>query len=145
MHQFDAKGGRFFIPIEKALLFRTSARAENPEGRSILRNAYLPWDRKTKIEIIEAIGVERDLVGIPIAWVPAEIASAAAGTKQREIYDKWRQMVTRVRRDEQEGLVLPLEYDPDTGAKRYDFTLLAPAALGRTTPTRSSLAMTTAS
>ena len=31
------------IPIEKSLLFRTTSEKNNPEGRSILRNAYRPW------------------------------------------------------------------------------------------------------
>ena len=31
--------GMFTIPMEKALLFRTKSRKNNPEGRSILRNA----------------------------------------------------------------------------------------------------------
>ncbi|NBO56040.1 MAG: hypothetical protein EBU84_15960, partial [Actinobacteria bacterium] len=47
------------IPIEKALLFRTTSDKNNPEGRSILRNAYRPWYFKRRIEEIEAIGVER--------------------------------------------------------------------------------------
>ena len=58
-----------FIPIEKALLFRTTTNKNNPEGRSILRNAYRPWYFKRRIEEIEAIGIERDLAGFPIMYV----------------------------------------------------------------------------
>ena len=32
-----------FIPIEKALLFRTTSVRGNPEGKSFLRGAYRPW------------------------------------------------------------------------------------------------------
>lgn len=32
--------GLLTIPMSKSLLFRTKARKDNPEGRSILRNAY---------------------------------------------------------------------------------------------------------
>ena len=35
--------GLITIPIEKLLLFRTESRKGNPEGRSILRNAYRSW------------------------------------------------------------------------------------------------------
>ena len=31
------------IPMTKGLLFRTSTSMDNPEGRSLLRNAYRPW------------------------------------------------------------------------------------------------------
>ena len=40
MVQVDpSTGGTHIIPIEKALLFRTTTQKNNPEGRSILRNA----------------------------------------------------------------------------------------------------------
>lgn len=41
--------GIFTIPIEKALLFRTKSRKNNPEGKSILRNAYRCFDAETEI------------------------------------------------------------------------------------------------
>ena len=34
--------GRIDIPIQKSLLFRTTSAKNNPEGRSLLRNAYRP-------------------------------------------------------------------------------------------------------
>lgn len=125
MHQLGPAGQRRFIPSEKALVFRVSSRGDSPEGRSLLRNAVVAWDRKTKIEVLEAIGIERDLVGIPVAWVPADLTLAAPGTAQHALYQRWKETVSRVRRDEQEGLVLPLEYD-EQGHKLYDFTLLGP-------------------
>ena len=41
---------RVFIPIEKSLLFRTSTHKGNPEGRSILRNAWRAYTLKKQIE-----------------------------------------------------------------------------------------------
>ena len=35
--------GPVFIPIEKALLFRTTTKLNNPRGKSILRSAYTSW------------------------------------------------------------------------------------------------------
>ena len=73
MWQVDpATGGTHIIPIEKALLFRTTVNKNNPEGRSILRNAYRPWYFKKRIEELEAIGIERDLAGLPVAYLPPE-------------------------------------------------------------------------
>ncbi|WP_155274431.1 hypothetical protein [Piscirickettsia salmonis] len=45
-------------------MFRTTSRKGNPEGRSILRNAYQPWYYKKNLESIESIGIERNLVGL---------------------------------------------------------------------------------
>ena len=44
-----------------------SARGDNPEGRSILRNAYFSWYFEKKIAEIEGIGIARDLAGLPRA------------------------------------------------------------------------------
>jgi hypothetical protein len=59
-----------YIPLDKALLFRTKIEGNNPEGRSILRNAYKPYYFKKSFQVIEAVGVERDLVGIPVLQPP---------------------------------------------------------------------------
>lgn len=61
------------IPIEKLILFRTKSRKGNPEGRSILRNAYRDWYFKRRIQEIEGIGIERDLAGFPVLKAPKDI------------------------------------------------------------------------
>lgn len=113
-----------YIPIEKCLLFRTSSKKNSPEGKSILRNAYRSWYLKKKIENLEAIGVERDLAGLPMAMVPPEIMSANASADEKAIYEKIKKIVTNVRRDEQEGIVFPLIRD-ELGNPLYDFKLLS--------------------
>jgi len=111
------------IPIEKSLLFRTEATKGSPEGRSILRNAYKSWYFKKNIEIIEGIGIERDLAGLPIVWVPPNVASPSTD-QERQALQAFKDLVTKIRRDQQEGIVMPLAYD-DKGNKLYDFTLLS--------------------
>lgn len=112
------------IPMEKALLFRTMARKGNPEGRSVLRNAYRPWYYKKNIESIEGIGIERDLAGLPVAWVPPELLDISASADDKAILAEIKKIVRNIRRDEQEGIVFPLAYD-DNGHKIYDMTLLS--------------------
>lgn len=112
------------IPMEKALLFRTKVRKGNPEGRSILRNAYRPWYFKKNIETIEGIGLERDLAGLPIAWVPPELLDPNASSEDRAVLTEIKKIVRNVRRDEQEGIVYPLAYDENNN-KLYDLTLLS--------------------
>jgi phage gp29-like protein len=119
-----ATGGFHEIPIEKALLFRTSSQKNNPEGRSILRNAYRPYYFKRRIEEIEAIGIERDLAGLPVAFVPPEYLSSAATAEQASVLASIQQIVTSIKRNEQEGIVMPAIYD-DAGHKLFDLQLMS--------------------
>jgi len=107
------------------LLFRTSTKYNNPRGRSVLRNAFIPWYYKTKIQEIEAIGIERDLAGMPVAMVPPQLLSDNATAAETAALDAIKQLVRNIKRDEQEGIVFPLAYDPDTGNLAYDLKLLS--------------------
>jgi hypothetical protein len=113
-----------YIPVEKLLLFRTTSHKANPEGKSLLRGAYRAWYFKKHIENIEGIGIERDLTGLPTMWVPAEIMVASASPEDKATLARCKDIVRNVRRDEQEGLVLPLAYD-ENGNQRFKFELLS--------------------
>jgi len=125
MVQVDpSSGGTHYIPIEKSLLIRTSSQKNNPEGRSILRNAYRSWYFKRRIEEIEAIGIERDLAGLPVAYVPPEFLSSTATAEQASVLATIQNIVTSIKRNEQEGIVMPSMYD-DQGHKVFDLVLLS--------------------
>ena len=116
-----------YIPWEKFLLFRTDYSKNNPEGKSILRAAFRPWMYKKHLEEIEAIGAERGVSGIPIAWVPANIAAPdSADTAAVSALQAYKDLVKNIRRDSQEGIVFPLMYN-DKGDKMFDLTLLTTA------------------
>lgn len=103
--------GLFTIPIQKALLFRTESAKDNPEGRSILRNAYRPWYFKKRIQEIEAIGIERDLAGLPVFYAAEDIDIWNADDPEMvRLHSMLLRMVKNIRRDEYEGLVLPDGY-----------------------------------
>lgn len=103
--------GTFTIPVEKALLFRTKSRKNNPEGRSILRNAYRPWYFKRRIQEIEGIGIERDLAGLPVLHVPEGLDLWDNSKESVEIRSSLEELVRNIRRDEMEGVVLPHGYE----------------------------------
>lgn len=127
MEQMDPSTGAqglVRIPIEKALLFRTSTNRNNPEGYSLLRNAYRPWFYKRRIEEIEAIGIERDLAGLPMAYVPPEFLSTTASPQQKAVLQAITQIVQNVKRNEQEGIVFPSAYD-EAGNRIFDLHLLS--------------------
>lgn len=95
-----------------------------PTHNSIFRPAYRPWYMKKNIEAIEAIGIERDLAGLPAAWVPQEILSSSATPEQKTMLGKIEQIVKNIRQDEQAGVVMPLVYD-ETGKQQYDLKLMS--------------------
>lgn len=125
---------QLMIPIERSLLFRFQQSKGSPEGRSLLRNAYRPWYYKKRIEEFEAVGVERDLAGLPMVTVPAEWLRSKPGSYQHKAVLEFKKMVKSIRRDEQEGLVFPAAYDQDTKQPLFKFELLGSGG-GRQFPT----------
>lgn len=134
--EFDESGGirgmwqlpppdyqRRYIPIEKALLFRTEVTKNNPQGKSILRNAYRSYVFKKRFEELEGIGIERDLAGLPVAFVDPKILSSNASPEDRAILQAIKEIVINLRRDQQEGIVFPRIYD-DRNNLLYDLQLL---------------------
>ena len=111
------------IPRNKFLLFRVNSRKDNPESVSILRNAYRPWFFKKKIEEFEAIGVERDLVGLPIGTLPAIYMAPDATASQKALYTEFKDIITSVRNNEQAGILLPSDAD-ENGNPLFTFKLL---------------------
>ena len=105
-----------------------------PTHNSLLRNVYRPWYYKKRIEEFEAVGVERDLAGLPMVSVPAEWLNAKAGSQQHKTVLEFKKMVKSIRRDEQEGLVFPIAYDQDTKQPLFKFELLGSGG-GRQFPT----------
>lgn len=95
------------IPIEKALHFRTRSRKDNPEGRSILRTAYRAYYFKKRLEEIEGYGMERDLAGFPVLYSPPDMDIWDDDPDTREKLARAEHIVSSIRRDAREGLVIP--------------------------------------
>jgi hypothetical protein len=127
MEQMDPNGaGLRPLPLAKALLFRTTTVKDNPEGRSMLRGAYRPWYFKKRIEEYEAIGIERDLAGLPVARLGPEYFAPDASAAHKATLKVMQDLVSAVRMDASGGVVLPVAYD-DHGNKLIDFELMAAA------------------
>jgi hypothetical protein len=104
------------IPTAKSLLFRTQIAKQNPEGRSIIRNAIPSYLIKKNLQVVEAMGIERDLAGYPVITTiepnPANgvVPPDLWNTKDPQmvtLLSSIQRMVKAIRRDEQEGMVLP--------------------------------------
>lgn len=122
--QLPPQGGQeITIPVERFLLFRVNSKKDNPESQSVLRTAYRAWYFKKRIEEIEAIGIERDLAGVPVALMPPNYMADSATNDQKSVLAAVKDMVTSIRNNEQSGVVFPLAYD-ENGNKLFDFKLL---------------------
>lgn len=111
MVQQDITTGMHYIPAQKAILFRTNEWKGNPEGISMLRKAYSSWFYKKRIQEIEAIGIERDLAGLPVVYAPQEWFSSGADDGIKASLAAVKSMVTQIKRNETEGVVLPFITD----------------------------------
>lgn len=124
MRQQTSKG-LVEIPISRALLFRTTAERNNPEGKSFLRGAYRPWYFKKHIEEVEGIGIERDLAGLPVVWAPEGIdLNNKQDPKAVEAKSEALKLVTSIRRDRNDGVVMSNGWDikllSTGGARQFD-------------------------
>ena len=114
-----------YIPMDKCLLFRTKVERNNPEGKSLLRNGYRSWYFLKRLQEIEAIGVERDLAGLPVMHVPVEVMSPNATGAQKSLRASLETVIQQIRRDEREGVVMPSETDRDGKPTGYKLSLLS--------------------
>lgn len=115
-----------FLPIEKCLLFRVRSNKNNPQGRTggILRNAYRSWYFLKKIQEIEAIGIQRDLTGYPVIYAPQEVLAASGSTPEAATLASLKHLVQNIRRDENEGALMPPKTDRDGNPTGYGIELL---------------------
>jgi hypothetical protein len=111
-----------FLPIEKMLYFRTTSRKGNPEGKSLLRTSFVAWFRKKEIERIESIGIERDLAGLPMLYLPEEVM-ASKDPQVIALRDAYKKILRNIRNDDQACLMLPSMFD-EKGNRTLEFTLL---------------------
>lgn len=100
------------IPLDKGLLFRTRVSRDNPEGKSLLRGSYRSWYFKKHFEEIEGIGIERDLAGFPVLTVPESLDIWQPDDEQMlHLKATAEKLVSSIRRDSEEGLVLPYGWE----------------------------------
>ena len=105
--------GRNYIPVNKSLYYRTTSLNGDPSGRSILRNAYTSYEYLNNLQAIEAIAVERELAGIPVARIPSEYLSGDASPAQAGFVNNLQQILRDVKFNEQGYIVLPSDTYPD--------------------------------
>jgi len=119
-----------YIPTRKSLYYRTTSINNDPAGRSILRNAYTSYEYLNNLQAIEAIAVERELAGIPVARVPAEYLSPDSSSVQAQFIGNLQTILRDVKFNEQGYIILPSDTYPDkdgspTNQRLVDVELMA--------------------
>ncbi len=122
--------GKHYIPVRKSLYYRTTSINGDPSGRSILRNAYTSYQYLNNLQAIEAIAVERELAGIPVARIPSEYLSADATPSQAAFRQNLEQILRDVKFNEQGYIITPSDTYPDkdgspTNIKLVDVELMS--------------------
>jgi hypothetical protein len=123
-------GKSHYIPATKSLYYKTTAINGDPSGRSILRNAYTSYEYLNNLQSIEAIAVERELAGIPVARIPSEYLSSDATASQSAIRSDLQDILRDVKFNEQGYIILPSDTYPDkdgspTSVRLMDIELMA--------------------
>lgn len=125
-----AGSNKHYIPARKSLYYRTTSLNGDPSGRSILRNAYTSYEYLNNLQAIEAIAVERELAGIPVARIPSEYLSADATPSQAAFRQNLEQILRDVKFNEQGYIITPSDTYPDkdgspTNIKLVDVELMS--------------------
>jgi hypothetical protein len=110
--------------VQKALLFRPEVYKNNPEGRSLLKAAWRPWYFGRNIEQIEAMGIERDLNGIPKVEVPSTWLEEEADQNHKDAVKALEELAENVRNDATSFIMIPQLWDK-AGNKLIDFSLVS--------------------
>lgn len=111
------------IPIEKVLLHRSEPYLNSPESRSQLRSCYVDWYCAKRLRIIEGIGMERELNGLPIFRVPKRILSPMANAADKAQLEAIKKIAASIRQSVEDAyLLLPSDTDKE-GKLEYDFAL----------------------
>lgn len=113
------------IPADDLVLYRFGAEGDNWEGQSLLRAAYKHWKYKHSIELVQAVGVERGLVGVPTGWVPTD------GVSDDQL-DEFEEFLANIRANEASYHLFPgppaqHAHSADGGNRGWDWEFKVPA------------------
>ncbi len=124
VEQFTPDNEQLTIPGSRLLFFRTMSHNGDPYGRSLLRSSYRDYLFVQRLGELAAIGVERNLVGLPVLYVPSELLNHGNDPDKLRMFNNYVDLVTKLRKDEQAGVLLPSDTDPDTKQRYYSLELL---------------------
>ncbi|MCP4341356.1 MAG: hypothetical protein GY799_21375 [Desulfobulbaceae bacterium] len=133
-----ANGGQIKLPANKCLLFSYKKRKGNPEGHSPLKDCFQPWTYKKTIESYEAVGVAKDLGGVPVMFIDATWLSKAqsdATSDEAKTLATLQTYAENLHSGNQTYMFMPMAYN-EAGKPLFDFKLIGVDGGGKQYNTR---------
>jgi len=115
---------RITISRNKFMLFSCDSTKENPEGRSLLKGAYVAYKKLNLLQDQMMIGVARDLGGLPKFGIHPRYLSPDASPEDKAVADSFRQIGENLTTGAQGSVVMPLMYDPESKQPVFTMELL---------------------
>lgn len=111
------------IPYDRVLNIRANPQYDCPVGVSPLRGAYMSWRYLTTLKDIEAVSIAKNLTGVPHLQLHPQYMSDDATPAQKAVYDYYKTAISRLQRNQDAGLITPMQYD-EHGNPMFKFELL---------------------
>ena len=112
------------IPANKLVHYKTTNINEDPSGKSILRNSYVPYTYLKRLQNIEVVAIERELHGVPVGRIPAEYLSPDATDSQKALRQQFETILRDVKMNEQGYALLPSDVYRDGDGKPTNIRLM---------------------
>lgn len=125
-------GDKVKIPRKKFLLFRNGNLKDDPQGSSPLVGAWESWKYKKALEQVESGGINQDIHGFKVLYIPPRYMAADATPEDKEVFEIYKNMMRNIHVGKQSGMILPQVVDENnneyfkfnvintTGNKSYD-------------------------
>lgn len=107
------------IPRHKFILFKNKIKGDSPQSQSALVGVWKAWKIKESLEEYLAMGVAKDLQGLPVLRIPAEVMADDADETKKKEYEFWKGVVRNMHLNQQAGLIIPSLTD-EKGKPYYD-------------------------
>lgn len=113
------------IDRNKFILFRFDPKKNNPQGTSPLNGAWKAWKYLNLVQEYQAVGIAKDLGGIPVIGIPVDklIEAAADPSGQAaQTQNSLKEMAASLHAGDRTFAIKPILYD-DQGNELYTFEL----------------------
>ncbi len=123
----EANFGKIFIPAERLLVLRREDENGNPEGQSLLRNAYVSYTRHKKYSYWLDAKQKRNAAGILQISLPPHLMTP----ENQGFVSKYQELAEGIAVSDRMGFTFPSKFNPDANKtdqyqeSGYDIELLS--------------------
>ena len=119
------------LPRSKYVHIVTGRSRNDPYGKSPLRDVFIAWKFLAVIEELEAQSVAKDMSNMPLLRIPSQFMSPDASPEQKLQYEAFKNIIRNVNVNQQSGIVLPSDVNPETRSKLFEFELIKANSQGK--------------